>query len=115
MFCAPGVVFNSTEGAWSSFHDLRSQIDFGQYRERWVSFHILPSRTHFRRFRVRRVQFSSFALLNSLLTVPRASGPILMFCTSGLILAGTEVVGSRFHVLLSETRFERYRGHLVKF
>jgi hypothetical protein len=42
MFCAPGLVFDGTEGVGSLFHVLRS-------------------RTRFRRYRVRRVPFSCFA------------------------------------------------------
>jgi hypothetical protein len=45
MFCAPGLVFGSTEGVGSRFHILRS-------------------RTRFRRYRGRRVPFSCFALLD---------------------------------------------------
>jgi hypothetical protein len=40
----------------------------------------------------------------------RASGPVFMFCAPKLVLGGTEGVGSRSHVLLSLTRFGRYRG-----
>jgi hypothetical protein len=43
------------------------------------SFHVLRSRTHFRRFRGRRVHLSCFALPESFLAVPRASGPVFMF------------------------------------
>jgi hypothetical protein len=39
MFCAPGLIFDATEGVGSSFH-------------------VLPSRTRFRRYRWRRVPFS---------------------------------------------------------
>jgi hypothetical protein len=38
-----------------------------------------------------------------------------MFCASGLLLSGIEGVGSRFHVLISRTRFRWYRGHRVLF
>jgi hypothetical protein len=41
--------------------------------------------------------------------IPRASGPILMFCVSRIIFDGTEGDGSRFHVLRSQIRFRRYR------
>jgi hypothetical protein len=33
-----------------------------------------------------------------------------MFCAPEHVFDGTEGVGSRFHVLLAETRFRRYRG-----
>jgi hypothetical protein len=32
------------------------------------------------------------------LTVPRASGPVFIFCTLGLMFGGTKGVDSRFHV-----------------
>jgi hypothetical protein len=38
-----------------------------------------------------------------------------MFCAPGLVFGGIEVVGSRFHVLHSRTRFRRYRGSRVPF
>jgi hypothetical protein len=79
MFCAPGLIFDGTEGVGSRFHVLRS----------W---------TRFRRYRGRRVQFSCFARLDSFSAVPRASGPVFMLCTYGFIFGGTEGVGSRFHV-----------------
>jgi hypothetical protein len=89
MFFTPGLVFGDTEGVWSRFHVLRP-------------------RTHFRRYRERRVPFSCFALPDSFLAVPRAYGPVFMFCPYGLIFGGTEGVGSRFNVLRPLTRFRRY-------
>jgi hypothetical protein len=79
------------------------------------SFHVLRSRTGLRRFRGRRVQFSCFSRPNSFSAVPRASGPILMFCTLGLVFDGTEGVGSYFHVLRSSALFGWYRGRRVPF
>jgi hypothetical protein len=38
-----------------------------------------------------------------------------MSCAPGLVFGGTEGVGSRFHVLRSQTRFRRYRGCLLPF
>jgi hypothetical protein len=61
MFCAPGLIFDGTEGAGSRFPILRSRIRLGRYR-------------------ARRVSFSCFALTNTFLAVPRASGPVFMFC-----------------------------------
>jgi hypothetical protein len=96
MFCAPGLVFGGTEGVGSRFHVLRA-------------------RTHFRRYLGRRVPFSCFPLPDLFSTVLSASGPVFMFCSPGLVFDGTECVGSRFHVLLSGTRFRRYRGRRVPF
>jgi hypothetical protein len=96
MFCAPGPLFGDTGGVGSLFHVLRYQ-------------------THFRRCRGRRVPFSCFALLDSFLAVPRASGPDFMFCAPGSVLGGTEGVGSRFQVLRYRTRFQRYRRPPVLF
>jgi hypothetical protein len=43
------------------------------------------------------------------------SGPVLMFCASGLLFGRIVGVGSRFSVLRSRTRFRRYRGRQVLF
>jgi hypothetical protein len=91
MFYAPGHSFGSTEGVGSHFHVLRS-------------------RTSFRRYRRRRVLFSCFTLPYSFSAVPRASGPVIKFCTPGPIFGGTDGVGSSFHVLRFRTHFRRYRG-----
>jgi hypothetical protein len=95
-FYTPRLVFVGTEGVGSRFHVLRPQ-------------------THFRRCRVRQVPFSCFALLDSFSAVPRASGPIFMFCAPELVLDGTEGVGSLFQVLRFRTRFRRYGGLRVPF
>jgi hypothetical protein len=96
IFCAPGLFFGGTEGVRSRFHVFRSG-------------------TRFRRCRGRRVPFSRFALPDSFSAVPRASGPVFMFCAPGLIFGGAECLGSPFHVLRSRTRFRRYRGRRVSF
>jgi hypothetical protein len=62
------------------------------------------------RYQGRQVPFLSFALPDSFSTVPRASGPVFIFCALGLFLGGTEGNRSRFHVLRSRIRFRRYRG-----
>jgi hypothetical protein len=80
MFCTPGLIFGATEGVGSRFHVLRI-------------------RTHFRRYRGRRVPFSYFALSDSFSAIPRASGPVFMFCAPRLIFGSTEGARSRFHVL----------------
>jgi hypothetical protein len=96
MFCAPGQVFDGTEGVRSCFQ-------------------VLLSRTRFRRYRGRRVPFSCFALPDSFSAVPRASGPVFMFCALGLVFDDTEGVVILFHVLRSWTQFWRYRGRRVAF
>jgi hypothetical protein len=96
MFCAPGLVFGSTEGVVSRFHVLRD-------------------RTHSRRYWGRRVPFSCFARPDSFSAVPKASVLVFMFCAPGLVFRGTEDVVSRFHVLRARTRFRLYRGRCVLF
>jgi hypothetical protein len=173
MFCAPGLIFDSTDGVRSHFHFLRARTRFRRYRGRRVSFsccalpdwfstvlrasgpifkfcapglisavpkasgpffmfcspglvfggaefvlsrfHVLLARTHFRRFRGHQVPFSCFARPDSFWAVPRASGPVFMFCAPGLVFGGSEGVGSRFHVLRSRSRFRRFRGIRVPF
>jgi hypothetical protein len=80
MFCVPELIFGGTEGVEFRFHVLRSRTRFGQYRGR-------------------RVSFLCFELSDSFSTVPRASGPIFMFCALGLVFSGTEGVRFLFHVL----------------
>jgi hypothetical protein len=96
MFYVPGLFFSGTEGVGSRFHVLRAQ-------------------THFRRYRWRRIPFSCFARPDSFSAVPRATGPVFMFCAPGLIFGYAECVGSRFHVLRAQTRFRRYRGRRDQF
>jgi hypothetical protein len=96
MFCARRLVFGGTQGICSRFHVLRS----------W---------TRFRRYRGRSILFSCFARRDSFNTIPRASGPVFMFCAPGLIFDGTEGVWFRFHVLRARTCFWRYRGRRVAF
>jgi hypothetical protein len=96
MFCVPGFVFGGTYGVGSRFHVFRARSCFLRYR--WC-----------------RVSFSCFALLDSFSAVPRASGPVFMFCALGLIFGVAVCVGSRFHVLRALTHFWRYRGRRVPF
>jgi hypothetical protein len=88
MFCAPRLVFSATKGIGSRFHVLHSWTRFPWYRGR-------------------RVPFLCFARPYSFSTVPRASSPIFMFCTPGLVFGGTEGAGSPFHVLRSRPLFRR--------
>jgi hypothetical protein len=78
-------------------------------------FQVLRSRTRFWRYRGRRVPLSCFARPDTFLAVPSASGPVFMFCVSGLVFGAPEGDESRFHVLRALTRFRRYRGHRVSF
>jgi hypothetical protein len=96
MFRAPEFVFGGIEGVVSHFH-------------------VLCYRTRFRWCRVRRFPFSCFVLPDSFSAVPRASGPVFMFCAPKLVFGGTEGVGSRFHVLRARTHFRRYRGRRITF
>jgi hypothetical protein len=95
-FCARGIIFGGIGGVQSYFHILRA-------------------RTHIRRYRGRRVSFSCFDLLDSFSLVPKASGPVFMFCAPGLVFGGTEGVRSLFYVLCSGTRFRRCRVRRVPF
>jgi hypothetical protein len=87
MFCAPGLVFDN-------FHFSRSRTRLGQYQGR-------------------QVPISCFALQYSISTVPRVSGPVCIFCASGLIFGCIEGVEFRFYVL--RFRFRRYRGRHISF
>jgi hypothetical protein len=105
MFCAPRLVFGGAGGVGSRFHVLRARTDFRRYRGRRVPFlcvcapglvfgdagclgsrfHVFRAWTHFKRYRGRRVQFTCFALPDSFSSVPRASGPVFIFCAPGLV------------------------------
>jgi hypothetical protein len=115
MFCAPGLVFDGSEGFGSRFHVLRARTYFGGKEGFGSRFHVLRSRTSFRRSPVCRVLFSCFALSDSFSAVPLVSGLDFVFCAPGFIFGGSEGVGSRFHVLLSRTRFRRFRGRRAPF
>jgi hypothetical protein len=96
MFSAPRHIFGGTDGVRSLFYVLRA-------------------RTRFRRLRGRRVLFSCFARPDSFWAVPRASGPVFIFCAPGLDFDGSEGVGSRIHDLRARTHFRRYRWRRVAF
>jgi hypothetical protein len=78
-------------------------------------FMFCAARTCFRRYQGRRVPFSCFARPDSFSRVSRSSDPVFMFCAPGLVFNGTKGVGSRFHVLRSQPRFQRYRGRPISF
>jgi hypothetical protein len=115
MFCAPILVLGGTEGVSSCFHHCATEIIFGGTVGVRSRFHVLRVRTRFLRYRGRPFPFSCFALPDSLSVLPRASGPVFMFCALALIFDGTEGVGSRFHVLRSQTRYRRCRVLRVPF
>jgi hypothetical protein len=98
-FSAPGLVFGGTEGVASRFHVLRARTRFQRYRGRRVTFSCFATLTRFRRYRGRRVSFSRFARPDLFSryrgrrvsfpcftrrglfsAVPRASGPVFIFC-----------------------------------
>jgi hypothetical protein len=58
---------------------------------------------------------SCFGRPDSFSAVPRASGPVFMLCTPGLVFGGTGGVGCRFLILCSLTSFRRYRGRRISF
>jgi hypothetical protein len=95
MFCAPGLVFR-------------------HYCGRRVPFSSSARLTRFRRYRGRQISFSCFPLPKTFSVLPRASGPVSMFCPPGIVFVGAEGVGSRFYVLCSRTCFRQYRDcHVV--
>jgi hypothetical protein len=107
LYCAPGLFFDVTEGVESRFHVFAPGLIFGGTEGVRSHFHVLRSWNRFRRYRERRVPFSCFARPDSFSTVLRASGPVFMFPSPGLVFGGIGGVESRFHVLRSRTRFRR--------
>jgi hypothetical protein len=114
-FCAPGLIFGGTEGVGSRINVLRFRTHFGGARGIGSCFLILRSQTCFRRYQRSRVPFSCFARPDSFSTVPRAPGPVFMFCAPIIVFGGAECVVSRFHVLRSRTHFRRNQGRPVRF
>jgi hypothetical protein len=99
IFCAPGLVFGSTEGVGSHFQNLRAWNLFRRYRGRSVPFSYFAIPDMF--FCGAECVGSRFVLPNSFSAVPRASSP--------------EGDGSYFHVLRGRTSFWRYRGRRFPF
>jgi hypothetical protein len=120
IFCAPGLVFGGAEGVSSCFHVLRSRTRFGRYRGRLLPFSCFARTNSFSVVPTVSCPVFICSLLDPFLTVrtaavPRASGPVFMFCAPGLIFGDTEGVGSHFHVLRARTHFRRYRRRLILF
>jgi hypothetical protein len=134
MFCAPGLIFGSSQGVESRFPILRSRTHFRRYRGRLVPFSCFAcpdsfsavrraSRTVFL-FCAPEIVFAVlwvsgtiflFCAPRIVFAVPRASGPVFMFCAHFIVLGGTEGVGSRFHVLRYRNRFWRCLGPRAPF
>jgi hypothetical protein len=116
MFCAPRLIFGGTEGVESRFHVLRSRTHFRRNRGCRFTFSCFALPESFSTFyRVRKIPFSCFAGPESFSAIPRASGPVFMFCATGLAFDGIEGVGSCFHILRAQTRFQLYLGRRVSF
>jgi hypothetical protein len=134
IFCALKLIFGGSDDFWSGFYVLRSRTHFRRFEGVRSRFHDLCSQSHFLWYRGCRVPFSSFLLPDSFSVVLCASGPVFMFYAiepifegivgvethflvfqPRLVLGGTEVTRSSFHLLLSRIRFRRYRGGLVQF
>jgi hypothetical protein len=93
-FRAAGLIFSGTRGVGCHFLALRPELIFGGIVSVGSRFHVLRSRTSFRRYRWCRVRLSRFVLPESFSALPRASGPVFMFCAPELFFRGTESVGS---------------------
>jgi hypothetical protein len=115
MFCAPGLVLGGTEGVGPVFMFCTSGLIFCGTEGAESRFDVLRSRTPFRRYRGRQIPLSCFTLPDSVLTIPRAPGPVFMFRASRPVLGGNEGVGSHFHVLHIGTDFRGNRGRRPQF
>jgi hypothetical protein len=96
MFCVPGLVFNGTVVVGYHFLVLRAQ-------------------TSIRQFRGLRVPFSVIVHTYSFSTVPRASGPVFMFCVPGLFSAVSKASSSVFMSCAPRLIFDGYQGRRVPF
>jgi hypothetical protein len=92
MFCAPGLVFGGRASGPVFMFCARGLV-FGGTEGDGSCFHVLRAGTRFRRYRGLRVPF---ARPDSFSAVPRAPGPVFMFCAP-------------------RTHFRRYRGRRVLF
>jgi hypothetical protein len=108
IFCAFGLIFDSTDGARFSFMFCASGLIFDGIEGAGSQFYFLRSRTHFGRYQGHQSRFLICALLNSIWAVSWASGQVFIFCAVKLIFDSTEGVWSRFQILLFRTRFWRY-------
>jgi hypothetical protein len=139
MCCAFGLIFGGIEGVGSRFCVLRFLISCQWYRGRrlWFSCNALPdsfSTVPFLAMPRAPGPIFILSLLDPFSAVPRAPSPVfilslpnpfsavpsvrgrvLIFCAPELIFGGTEGAGSRFHVLRSWTRLQRYQGRGVPF
>jgi hypothetical protein len=95
-FCAPGIIFDGTEGIRSRFHVCTLGHVFGDREGVGSRFHVLRTRNRFS-------------------AVPRVLVSVYMFCAPEVVSRGTEGVRSRFHVLRDRTGFRRYRGRRLQF
>jgi hypothetical protein len=115
MFCAPKLVFNGTAASALVFMFCAPELIFDGTDGVGYRFHVYRSRAHFRQCGGCRVPFSCFALPDMFSAVPRASGPVFMFCVPRHIFGGAEGIGSYFNDLRCWTRFHRYRGSRLQF
>jgi hypothetical protein len=85
LFCVPGLIFDDTECVASRFHILRAGTHFRRYRGRRLLFSCFVLPDSFRQYRRHQLSFSCFALPDSFSAVPRGSAPVFMVCAPGLV------------------------------
>jgi hypothetical protein len=128
MFCAPALIIGRTEGADFRFHVLRSRTRFGRYRGRRVPFSCfcapervfggtedVGSRFHGWRSWSRFDGPEGVGSRFHVSSVPRTSGPVVIFGAPGLIFGGTEGVRYRFSLSSAWNLFRRYLGRRDQF
>jgi hypothetical protein len=99
MFCAIRFIFSGIEGIGSRFR---------QHRRRRVPFSCFALPDSFSAAPRASGLVFLFALPDPFSAISTASGPVFMFCAPEPVFVSTERVGSRFHVLRSQTHFRRY-------